>query len=79
MRVTMPLIAPSTAAPSMIVNSGAPLTNASDSSATGTLTSTAIAMHEHAARIAQPTGLRFGRHHQCPDLARSGGSLPRTR
>src|SRR5580698_1865873 len=34
----MPLAAPSTVAPSMIVNSGAPLTNAAVSNATGTLT-----------------------------------------
>src|SRR4051812_21556688 len=51
-------MAPSTAAPSMIVNSGAPLTNASVSSATGTFTSSAIA-RTMTARMTQPRGVRF--------------------
>src|SRR3569623_3803518 len=52
------LSAPSTAAPSMIVKSGAPLTNARVSSATGMLTNSAIAMM-NTARTAQPIGVRF--------------------
>src|SRR2546423_4358379 len=52
------LSAPSSAAPSMIVNSGAPLTKASAKSATGIETKYAIATTT-IARMIQPTGVRF--------------------
>src|SRR5215469_2469721 len=62
------LSAPSAAAPSMIVNSGAPLTKARVSRATGIDTKYATAAMK-AASTSQPTGVRLG----------SAMSVPRSR